>query len=385
MNYLSRIYKRKKRQFLILSASSIHIGLECVYLEVVNTKWQILHNQSIHYPQTIKNLIQKIFQNTDYSLPLKDLAQLDNRMTLFLIDSAHEIVSHIPKIKSHLDLVILKKFLLWKGVVNKKQKPNYWNIHLGDAQTFAHSMKTPVLTDFIRKDILQHGAGNLHTSEGDLIIAELAGDIAFLLNIGLTSHITAIDSLKSKIIIDSDTGPGTYLIDLAAQEAGCSYGFDRDGVTALSGNVKTKALEILLTDKWFKQPAPKYADIDFFSNLFRHQCLKGLSAADKISTLTAFTALTISNFYKREYSYPKKPEVIWLSGGGTYNQALVDFLNAYFSPITVKPIKELGIPNNSRLPLSLGLTVQACLNQQQIINRGGKILTIEQLGNWVSP
>lgn len=121
MNYLSRIYKRKKRQFLILSASSIHIGLECVYLEVVNTKWQILHNQSIHYPQTIKNLIQKIFQNTDYSLPLKDLAQLDNRMTLFLIDSAHEIVSHIPKIKSHLDLVILKKFLLWKGVVNKNK------------------------------------------------------------------------------------------------------------------------------------------------------------------------------------------------------------------------------------------------------------------------
>ncbi len=324
-------------------------------------------------------------QNTDQTCKFEDVARLDNSMTLFLVESTHKLLSHIPKIKRHLDLIILKKFSLWQGPVNNTQQPNYWNIRLGDAHYYAYSIKTPVLTDFIRQDILDNRPGKIHTSPGDLIIAKKTGDIACFVNIGLTADITIIDTSFSKILLHSDTGPGTCLIDLAAREAGCDHGIDRDGTTALAGTVNTEALKLLLTNEWFGRPAPKHIDSILFKDLYNHQCLRSLSSVDKLSTVTAFTALTISDLYKREYSYAKKPTVIWLSGGGTNNLALIEFLKAYFSPVAVKNVEELGIPNNSRFPLTLGLTVQEYLNKNHLTFQESNMPPVKQFGRWIFP
>lgn len=296
MNYISRIRKRKKRHILVLCPSSANSGLDALYLDVNDTNWQILQSQSIHYPHPIKNLIQDIIQHTDQSCYLQDLALLDTGMTTFLIASARKLLDTIPKLKRHPDLVVLKKFSLWQGIIENTQKPKYWNIPLGDAHHLAQSLKMPVLTDFIRQDLLENRPGRTpDTSYGDLVIAQKTRDIVVFINIGLLADMTVIDCQKQEILINSDTGPGTCCIDLAAQEAGCDHGFDRDGSTALTGKVQTGALEILLGDEWFELPSPKRGDNAYFKNLLDAPCLRELKPSDRLATVTAFTALTISN------------------------------------------------------------------------------------------
>ncbi len=385
MNYLSRIRKRKKRHILILCPSSANSGLDALYLDVNDTNWQILQSRSIHYPQQIKDLLLDIQQHPDQSCYLQDLALLDTNMTSFLTTSALSLLENIPKLKRRPDLAVLKKFSLWQGTVDNNKKPESWNLPLGDAHQLARELKMPVLTDFIRQDILINGPGSLDTAYGDLLLAQKANDLAVFINIGLLADMTVIDCQKQQIIINSDIGPGTCCIDQAALEAGCDHGFDRDGSAASTGKVQTEALEILLEDEWFELPSPKQGDSTYFKKLLDAPCLQELNPSDRLATVTAFTALTISNFYKRELAHVRNPSVIWLSGGGVNNLALKEFLTAYFSPTPVKSIEELGIPAMSRIPLTLGLTVHGYLNGEDIYITGKNSSKSDGFGRWVFP
>lgn len=386
MDYLSRIRKQKVRHILIVNASSIHCGLECLVIEVENGQWNILHSQSIHYLQQIKDILQQINLNVSNSLQLKDLALLDNLMTIYLTENVQQLLAQLPSKKRNIDLLVLRNLQIFKGVVNEKKSPQYWNISLGDAHHLACAVKIPVLTDFARRHILFNGNGAMSTAEGDLRIAKKIGDICVFVNIGLHSHMTAIDPNNTRLIIDSDTGPGTCLIDSAAQDAGCAHGFDRDGTGALTGAVNTLCLETLVAQEWFKLPAPKEADITCLKKLLANPCVTGLPASDKLATLTALTALSINQFFKREYVYDKKPDCIWISGGGAHNLTLIDFLKSYFAPLSVKSIEEAGVPANSKSGLALGLTVNAHLDKELLITAQGRDSRgIEYLGKWVYP
>jgi anhydro-N-acetylmuramic acid kinase len=359
--------------------------LECLFIEVENNQWNILHSQSIHYWQQIKDILQQITLNSINSLQLKDLAILDNLMTIYLTENVQQLLTQLPSKKRDIDLIALRKLQIFKGLVNEKKTPQYWNISMGDAHHLAYTVKIPILTDFARQHILFNGNGAMSTAEGDLRIAKKIGEVSVFVNIGLHSHMTAIDPNNTKLIIDSDTGPGTCLIDIAAQDAGCAHGFDRDGTGALTGVVNTLCLETLGADEWFKLPGPKEADITYLKNLLANPSVTGLPASDKLATLTALTALSINQFFKREYVYDKKPDCIWISGGGAHNLTLIDFLKSYFAPLPVKSIEESGIPANSKSGLALGLTINAHLNKELLVTQSQASRGIEYLGKWVYP
>ncbi|MFO8061231.1 MAG: anhydro-N-acetylmuramic acid kinase, partial [Bacillota bacterium] len=112
-------------------------------------------------------------------------------------------------------------------------------------------------------------------------------------------------------------------MDIVASRTGISSDFDRDGDTAQSGEIDTGTLESLIEDKWFSYPSPKTADPGELEKLLDNRKLKRLSSVNKLATVTALTALSISDFYKKEYNEETKPTTIWISGGGTNNQTLV--------------------------------------------------------------
>ena len=385
MDFLTRIQKHKKRQFIILSASSIHCGLECLVLETESNQYQIIHHQTFHYSQQIKDLLSPVSQSENPSVSIKDLALLDNLFTGFISESTQQLIAQIPSKKRRFDCIILQNYRLFNGLLHNKKHPMYWNVSLGDPCYLAMGCKIPVLSDLYRKDILYHGTGYFSTAHGDLIIAKKSNDTSLFLNIGLTARLTVVDPVASKIILDSCTGPGTFLIDIAAQNAGYAHGFDRDGSGALTGNVNMVSLETLIADDWFKIPGTKEADLPYLRKLLQHPCLSSLSPTDTLATLTALTALSINQYFKREYTYEKKPGTIWISGGGAHNLTLLDFLKSYFAPIPVKSIEELNIAANSKSSLALGLTINAFLNKEITLLKNGAALGISEIGKWVYP
>lgn len=363
MDYLARLKKLKKRRILVLSAASVHSGIQSVYIETAKEGWHIIYHQILPYPREI----QEISKSSSEEIHLRNFAVLDNKMSRFYIECCNTTCSHVSKSQKQPDIVVLNRFSLWQDLTDASNT-SLWDISIGDPQLLSSTLNLPVITDFVRNNILNRGNGMLPVLHGDCLIGQKAGPIAVFVNIGLIAHISIIDTSKSIVINDSDTGPGTYLINLAAEEAGCADGFDRDGTLCASGQVDPACLEALASTELFIKPGAKSITAKELNEVLNNPCLKPLSPADKLSTLTALTARTIFNFYKQEYTLEIKPDTIWISGGGINNLTLIEYLKAYFSPININSIEELGIPPDSRYPLSLGLAVNAFFDGQDVEN-----------------
>jgi 1,6-anhydro-N-acetylmuramate kinase len=119
--------------------------------------------------------------------------------------------------------------------------------------------------------------------------------------------------------------------------------------------------------------------------LYNHPCLANLSAYDKLSTLTALTARTAFDLFKREYRHVIAPETIWVSGGGANNLTMMEFLKTYFNPLRLKRTDEIGIPPQLFAPLALGLTVDSFCMGQAGTWKYGNNPEIEGIGTWVLP
>ncbi len=383
---VEKLSKKKRHKLLILVASNIHAGIQCLYIEAQESGWTIIGNQLVPYPQKICDLISQCSQQENPSLNLNDFAQLDYLMTMHYNHCASNLLNTIPKTKQPPDCIVVKKHILWKGTLQDKQADEQWSLDCGDLQVLANNLHAPVLTDFFRQGILEKATAPFSVLYGTMKIAEkIAEESVVFLDLGLVSRLTILDTVGKQVVVDEAVGPCTALLDHAAKEAGKDCGFDRDGTSTLSGKVNTDTLVALITDVSNSVEADFYSDKNHLNEILGHKALKGLSSEDTLATVTAFTAQIANNLFKKIWTSTKKPKSLWLSGGGTNNIALVNFITAYFEPIPVKKIESLDIPHNDRMPLSLGLTVQAYLNKKRLSIKGEKAKTYKHLGRWILP
>ncbi|MFP4242372.1 MAG: anhydro-N-acetylmuramic acid kinase, partial [Chitinispirillaceae bacterium] len=255
----------------------------------------------------------------------------------------------------------------------------------GDEQFVSSSLNLPVLTDFIRHNILAGGPGILPTFPGSLKIADGTTGIGAFVNIGLVSRMTFIDNNTSSLLLESDTGPGTVLMDKCAKDADCPDGFDRDGKLSSQGEVDAECVEELAKEPWLLKPAPKQGSPEIFTPLLQHPCLLRLGLLDRVATITALTAKSIYDFYRREYTSNFAPEALWISGGGSNNLSLREYLSAYFDPVPVRSIEDLSVPADMKVPLALGLTVNAFLCGHSVPWETGSHPQMDPLARWVLP
>ena len=255
----------------------------------------------------------------------------------------------------------------------------------GDAQYVASTFNVPVLTDFVRHNISGRGAGTLPTNPGNQIIAS-AKFRTVCLNIGAICRMTIIDVATSTVLVDSDCGPGSCLQNKFIKEnLNIKDGFDRDGSFAAKGKVEGDCLNKLASTEWFLKAAPKNALLNQFDDLLVFPSLKSLPAEDQIATITALSARSAYDFFRREYKLKIAPSAIYVSGGAVNNLTLMEYLKTYFAPIPVQSIETLGIPVDMRVPLALGLTSDAYISGISIPWESGNAPRIAPPARWVLP
>jgi anhydro-N-acetylmuramic acid kinase len=380
--------KIKKRRILIISAGGLQGGLQCLYIAATNTTWEIIAHAFMPYPQKIAQLLEQISASSSQQVTLTDLAWIDYKLSLLYTECARTTLTQLPTALRTPHFAVLNKPEVWRGPNGEEQQPTCWDIPLGDAQHLASSLHIPVATDFIRHQCLAGGSGVLPTGFGNQCIAATRGGIVLFLNIGLVSRMTIVDTGNSAIVTDSDTGPGTCCINtlMKQQKPGVeNEGFDRDGSLASKGAVDGDCLKKLSEDPWFLKPAPKQASPHLFDNLIKVPQFTVLSDADQLATVTALTARTIYDFYRRELKQLSSQQTVFLSGGGSHNQTLLQYLKTFFDAIPIKSIEELGIPVDMRIPLALGLTVNAYVSGTTIPWESGNNPKVQPLGKWVWP
>ncbi len=381
-NFFYQLTKAKNRRYLVLSAGGPQSGIQGVYFSVENAKWSIIAQAFIPYPLFVEDTISKISQKSHEMLAADTLCSLDFKVSHLFLECAKTLCATVQKSLKQPHAIVMNKLSLFKEM--QKHDSSCWNIELGDARMLSSWFKIPAITDFVRNSILGGKSGELPLFPGiSKIIADKEPIIAHL-TIGMLANLFIYDTHARHTIIDTDTGPGTCLINGAAHEAKCPDCFDRDGSASARGKVHAECLEILASQACLSAPAPRRIPVSEIMQLNDHPCLAPLSHLDKLATLTALTARAAFDIYKRDFRHVESPGTIWISGGGANNLTLLDFLSTYFAPLKIRRVDEMGVPAELFVPLALGLTIDAfCSGEVRL--KSGKNPDFEGIGTWLIP
>jgi anhydro-N-acetylmuramic acid kinase len=148
-----------------------------------------------------------------------------------------------------------------------------------------------------------------------------------------------------------DTGPGNALIDHAVWRlTGGNARYDAEGAIAASGQVDDQLLSELLAHAYFATQPPKSTGRELFGAQFADRFIDRASTrvgtADIVATLTAFTAHSIADQYRR--FLPGRPDEVIVGGGGSSNPVLMGHLASLLDPAQLRLHEDFGLPSLGR-------------------------------------
>lgn len=375
---------KKRRLFIISSGGGSIGGLYGLYIEIKPTQWHVLAHSFLPYPPRVSESLEKINSKNE-QLTLNEISWLDYKFSKLFIDLWKLIDAQLSRLIRSPHYTIVNKLRIGKISLDENGQSKVWDIGIGDPQILASTIKVPVLTDIQRNQYIAGKVyGSLPTFPGFLHLSRSLQGIVVYVNIGIVSHITIVDPVKSELIFEADSGPGTCLIDAYLKEIPSNDKIDRDGAIASVGQVNSSLLDELAQYSWFKENGQKFADPDQFLPLLEQIRKSQLSNEDCIATITALTSRTIFECFKQNYTLSENPNCIILSGGGANNLTLEKFIDTYFGSIPVKRIDSFGIPLEMGLLAAIGLTMDhLCLQEESMQN--GDDPKVDSIGKWILP
>ena len=219
-----------------------------------------------------------------------------------------------------------------------------FTLQIGDPNRLATHTRITTITDFRRRDMAVGGQGAPLAPAFHKAVFGSRSENRVILNIGGIANLTWLPSDARENVLGFDTGPGNRLMDdWIARCKGERY--DHEGAWASTGNVSTELLERLLTEPYFRLPAPKSTGTESF-NLDWLARLGGgldtrLDAEDVQASLLELTAVTITDSVR---SLPAAtPTRLLACGGGASNERLMARIAALLPGIETTTTASAGI------------------------------------------
>jgi anhydro-N-acetylmuramic acid kinase len=235
-------------------------------------------------------------------------------------------------------------------------------LQIAEPSVIAQETGITTVADFRMRDVAVGGHGAPLVPYVDYLLFRDKEKGRALQNIGGIANVTFIPPGASlEDITAFDTGPGNMVMDRITQIITQGrLNFDEGGRLAAKGQVREDLLLELLDHPYLKKPPPKSTGREDFGSTFTEGLYKEAkkNPCDDLSllaTVTAFTAKSIEEGYRR-FILPRHPihEVI-IYGGGSENETLVRFLKEFLHPIPVRRTEDFGIPSEAKEALSFAV------------------------------
>jgi anhydro-N-acetylmuramic acid kinase len=251
------------------------------------------------------------------------------------------------------------------------------SLQLGCPATLAERTGIGVVSDFRSRDLAAGGHGAPLVPWADRIFFGSPDGPRVIQNLGGMGNVTWLPSASDPTpLLAFDTGPGVALLNAAADLAsGGRMSFDQDGRLAARGRVWDPVLAQLMSHPFFRQPPPRSTGRELFgvgmvegvARAVAEARGKGLAPGvqeegwpDVLATLTAFTARSVGEAYRR-WVLPRGVREVFLMGGGSRNPVLVEGIRAELAPVPVRDGRELGMDPDAREAASFALLAWAHL------------------------
>lgn len=228
-------------------------------------------------------------------------------------------------------------------------------LQIGEASVIAARTGVPAVADFRTADMAAggHGAPLVPFVDYLLYRHERRGRVA--LNVGGVANLTLIPpAARPENVIAFDTGPGNMIVDALVEHY--SHGrsaFDRDAKIGMRGHVILSLLAKMSSHPFLREAPPKTAGREQFGTSYTADILgwakkRRARPEDVIRTATVFTAVSISDAFRR-FVFPRShiSELI-VAGGGAQNPLLMAQIAAMLPGITILDSGLFGLPSAAK-------------------------------------
>jgi anhydro-N-acetylmuramic acid kinase len=309
---------------------------------------RLLTYQEQPFPEGVRQRILGLLQ--DGAGKLAELAELNFLLGQVLASAVLTTVEATQYSLDEIDLIASHGQTVYH-LVEPGRRYATWQI--GEAAVLAAETGLTVIADFRVADIAAGGQGAPLVSFLDALMFASDQRTRALQNIGGIGNVTFLPAGASmNDVYAFDTGPGNVLIDYAARYfSQGTMRYDHDGIMAQAGQMDRALLDEVLAHPYFHRSPPKTTGRELFGDAFAaaliEQALqRGLSPEDIVATFTAITAESIAAAY-RDFGPEHIDEVI-ISGGGTYNPALMKMLSTALPATEVTRYDTYGLSANAK-------------------------------------
>jgi anhydro-N-acetylmuramic acid kinase len=333
--------------------------------------WELAAFRTCPYSREERAVIQEAMT----SGRAKEVASLHTKLgewfataTLELLESAGVTPESISAIGSHGQT-------LWHHPPQPGERGTSFQI--GCPATLAERTGIGVVSDFRSRDLAAGGHGAPLVPWADRVFFSSASCARGIQNLGGMANVTWLPRRTDPTpVLAFDTGPGVALLDAAIQLATeGAESFDRNGEWARRGRASEMVLERVLAHPFFRQVPPRSTGRELFGPEMLDHIVSEIGNArggelvpgsdleewsDLFATLTALTARSIGDAYRR-WVLPRGVDEVFLMGGGSRNPTLVEAIQGELSPLPVRSGESLGMDPDAREAAAFALLAWAHL------------------------
>lgn len=303
-------------------------------LEIAVPRGRVLEHVYTPYPDDLRAAVLEACQlDARATVTTAGLMQLHFALGEFLADAARALSSGADLVASHGQTVYH---------IPRLDESQGWHtrstLQLGEPAVIAEVTRKSVISDFRPADLVAGGQAAPLVPFADRVFFAEAGIRRAIHNLGGISNLTYLPGLEADSVIAFDTGPANCLIDEAA--ALLKRRFDEGGALAASGRVENGLLEVWARDPYLALGPPKSTGREVW-NLQRLQGVFELSPRDIVSSVTVFSARTVSDAYHR-FILGRGLDEIVVAGGGAYNPVLMEAIRVGLPEVPVLRFEDKG-------------------------------------------
>ncbi|WP_027625455.1 anhydro-N-acetylmuramic acid kinase AnmK [Clostridium lundense] len=237
-------------------------------------------------------------------------------------------------------------------------------LQIGEPAVIAYETRTKVVSNFRTMDIAAGGQGAPLVPYTEFILYR-SDKNTLLQNIGGIGNVTVLPAnCNLEDIYAFDTGPGNMIIDEIVKRLK-GIPFDKNGEIAAKGRLNENLIDELMNIEYINKIPPKTTGREGFGKEFVNKLIDkwgSIKTEDLIYTVTAFTAKSICENY-RKFIFPNlKVEEVILGGGGSYNNTLVNMIKGLLPHCKVMLQEDLGYSSDAKESIAFAILANETIN-----------------------
>ena len=357
MNSFFQIAQKQTKKVIGLMSGTSVDGVDAALVQIqgngLDTRVELIAFHTHPFGSEVRARIFNLFQSETSSVD--EICQMNFIIGGVFADAALSVIRDAQLEAGEIDLIGSHGQTIYHLPPQAEAEYVPSTLQLGEPAVIAYRTGVPTIANFRVADLAAGGQGAPLVPYVDFLLFRQTDRTIALQNIGGISNVTLIPAgASSSDVIASDTGPGNMIIDSVMEIlTDGEEKYDNAGQYASQGSVSEPLLAEWLEHPFLTAPPPKTTGREVFGRQFANQVLEqarthSVNPPDLVATLTAFTAQTIFDYYRRFLFPHYSVDEIYIGGGGSHNLTLMQHLKTLFRPIPLLSVDAIGISSDAK-------------------------------------